>query len=113
MTPQPVPAATVFRDEGAHGSVTGVEPPFGNLETSFGESDLRSLGIAQGDRFDMRCRERTFALVLGDSVDEVAKGEWVGFVSLDGRLMVARYFASAAETSGCRPGDTVAISAGR
>ena len=103
---------TVFKDGVANGFVIGVEPPFGNLETSFIEADLRALGIAPGDRFTMRCRETTFTLVRSESVGEVAKGNWVAYLSLDGRLIVARSFASAAESSGCKVGDGVVASAG-
>ena len=35
--------------------------------------------------------------------------EWVGFFSLDGSLIVARIGSSAAEASGCKPGDSVVV----
>ena len=110
MASRAVAAATVVKDGGAYGTLTRVEPPFGNLETSFVESDLRSLGIAFGDTFHVRCREKTVPLVLGTSVDDVARGEWVAFFSLEGSLMVARYFGNAAEASGCEAGDGVFVS---
>jgi WD40 repeat protein len=105
----PPRVATVFRDDGGYGAVTGVEPPFGNLETNFVESDLRSLAIATGDTFHVRCREKSVPLLLGTSVDEVARGEWVAYFSLEGSLMVARYFGNAAEESGCKVGDSVFV----
>ena len=54
--PVPVPpsstsVATLFKDGGAYGIVTQVELPFGNLDTSFVESDVRSIGIASADSF--------------------------------------------------------------
>lgn len=101
--------ATVFKDDGAYGAVTGVEPPFGNLETSFVKMDLRSLGIASGDSFNIRCREKVFPLLLATSVDDVARGEWVAYFSLEGALIVARYFGNAAEESGCKARDSVFV----
>jgi len=110
MASRAVAAATVVKDGGAYGTLTRIEPPFGNLETSLVESDLRSLGIAFGDTFHVRCREKTLPLVLGTSVDDVARGEWVAFFSLEGSLMLARYFGNAAEASGCEAGDGVFVS---
>ena len=41
VEPASAPVATVFKDGGAYGTVTRVELPFGNLDTSFVESDVR------------------------------------------------------------------------
>ena len=105
-----VSIATVFKDDGAYGVVTSVEPPFGNLETSFVESDIRFLGIASGGSFHVRCREKTFAVLLGTTWGDVPRGEWVAFFSLEGTLMIARNSASAEEASGCKPGDSLFVS---
>jgi S-adenosylmethionine hydrolase len=81
--------------------------PFGNLDTSFVESDLRSLGIASGDAFYVRCRDQTFEIVLGRNFGDVARGEWVAFFPGAGPLKIARNFASAAQASGCQSGDSL------
>jgi uncharacterized damage-inducible protein DinB len=113
--PEPVAApsasvATVFKDGGAYGAVTRVELPFGNLDTSIVESDVMSIGIAPGDSFQVRCRDKTVDIKLGSSFEDVPVGEWVAVFSLQGSLRIARSFASAAEASGCKPGDTVFVS---
>jgi DinB family protein/S-adenosylmethionine hydroxide adenosyltransferase-like protein len=102
-------AATVFKDGGAYGTVTRVELPFGNLDTSFLESDVRSIGVAAGDAFQVRCREKAFDIILGRNFGDVPRGEWVALISLPGTLKIARSFASAAEASGCKAGDSVFI----
>jgi hypothetical protein len=102
--------ATVFKDGGAYGSVARVELPFGNLDTTFRESDFRSLGIGLGDHFQVRCREKTFDILLERDFRDVSRGEWVALISPQGVLKIARSFASAAETSGCKPGDNMFVS---
>ena len=98
-----------FKDRGAYGTVIRVEPPFGNVQTSFVESDLRSLGIAPGTPFQLRCRQNTFDVLLGQNFGDVPRGEWVAFLSPEGTLTLARNLASAAESLKCEPGDTVFI----
>ena len=101
---------TVFKDGGAYGAVTRVELPFGNLDTSVVESDARSIGIAPGDTFQVRCRDKTFDVVLGKTFADVPRGEWVAFFSVQGTLKIARNRASAAEASGCTAGDSLVVS---
>ena len=110
VEPASAPAATVFKDGGAYGTVTRVELPFGNLDTSFVESDVRSIGIAPGDTFHVRCRDKAVDIVLGSNFGDVPRGEWVAVFSLQDTLRIARNFASAAEASGCKAGDSLFIS---
>jgi hypothetical protein len=106
---QPLGVA-VFKDGGAYGTVTRVELPFGNLDTSFVESEIQSIGIAVGDSFQMRCRDRTFDVLLGKAFGDVPAGEWVAFSSPESTLKIARNLANAAEASGCNAGDTLFVS---
>jgi len=113
--PEPVPTpsasvATVFKDGGAYGTVTRVELPFGNLDTSIVESDVRSIGIAPGDSFQVRCGDKTVDIKLGSRFGDVPVGEWVAVFSLQGTLTIARNRASAADTSGCKAGDGLFVS---
>lgn len=107
---RPAPVGTVFKQGYAHGTVMRLEPPFGNLETSLVASDLRSLQISSGSSFDLRCREKTVTVLFGQHWADVPRGEWVGYLSLEGGLIVARNSANAGEASGCRPGDSVLVS---
>lgn len=106
---RPDPAATVFKDGRAYGNVVRLEPPFGNLETSFVESDLRALRITRGSSFEMVCRDKTLTPILGQHWSDVPRGEWVAYLSIEGNLIVGRNSASAFDASGCQPGDTVML----
>ena len=108
---RPALAATTFRDGGAHGTVIGPDPPFGNLETSFVEADIR----ANRDRQ----RRRVSGPVSGEGVPRhvrqvMGRGRRrrMGRVSFPGRYtsVPARNTASAAAASGCVAGDPVFIS---
>jgi hypothetical protein len=110
VEPTSASAATVFKDGGAFGTVTRVELPFGNLDTSILESDVQSIGIASGDTFHVRCRDTAIDIVLGNNFGDVPRGEWVAVFSLQGTLRIARNFASAAEASGCKAGDSLFVS---
>ncbi len=104
------PVATAFTDGGASGNVTAVQLPFGNLLTSFVETDLRSIGIESGDSFQVRCRDRTFNVLFGRGFGDVAAGDWVAFRSAQGTLTIARNLANAADASGCMAGDALFVS---
>jgi hypothetical protein len=106
--PQPLGVA-IFKDGGAYGTVTRVELPFGNLDTSFVESEMRSIGIVSGDTFQVRCHDGTFDVLLGSAFRDVPAGEWVAFASPEGTLKIARNLANAAEASGCKAGDTLFV----
>ena len=106
----PAAGATVFKDGGAYGTITRVEPPFGNLDTSLLDADVESLGIAIGNSFQVRCQDKVIDIVLASNYGDVPRGEWVAVVSMQGTLKIARSFASASEASGCKAGDSLFIS---
>ena len=110
VEPTSAPVATVFKDGGASGTVARVQLPFGNLITSFVEADFRSIGIAAGESFQLRCRDNTVNVLLGRGFGDVPLGEWVAFLSAQGTFTIARNFANAAETSGCMAGDGLFVS---
>jgi hypothetical protein len=106
---RPSAVASVFKEGGAYGTVMRLEPPFGNLETSFLESDLRYLQIVAGSSFDVRCRGNTFTVPLGQHWADVPRGGWVAYFSMEGGVIIARNSANASEESGCQPGDSVFV----
>src|SRR5687768_11216643 len=110
VEPTSATVATVFKDGGAVGTVARVEVPFGNLITSFVEADFRSIGIAAGQSFQLRCRDNTFNVLFGKRLADAPLGEWVAFLSAQGRFTIARNFANAAETSRCTSGDSLFVS---
>jgi len=96
----PAAGATVFKDGGAYGTITRVEPPFGNLDTSLLDADVESLGIAIGNSFQVRCQDKVIDIVLASNYGDVPRGEWVAVVSMQGTLKIARSFASARGVEG-------------
>lgn len=84
---------------------------FGNLETSFVGADLDRLGVQTGDQLVLRSGEQTVEVLLGESFFDVQMGEWVGFVSQTGRLMIGRSYASAASALELSVGDEIDIQA--
>ena len=60
----------------------------------------------------MRCREHTFAVLLGQIWTDVPRGEWVAYLSFDGAVIFARNSANANEQSGCQPGDSIFVTPG-
>jgi hypothetical protein len=110
---KPKSPTAAFKEGSVYGTVTRLEPPFGNLETSLVLSDLRAAGIVPTSRFDIRCRDKTFAVLLGDHWTDVSPGEWVAYLSMEGEVIVGRNGANASELSGCQAGDTVVVTPAR
>jgi len=98
-----------FRDGGGYGRIIEVEASFGNLQTSFVESDMSGLGIAAGASFSLRFGDTVYDVLFGKDFSDVSRGEWVAFVAPDGTLTIARNFASAHDACECSAGDMVFI----
>jgi N-acetylneuraminic acid mutarotase len=101
-----------FDDGGAYGRVLEIEQPFGNLRTNLIEGDLQRLGLSPGSRLILHIGTSDFPAILGKDFSDVARGEWVAFAMPDGRLTVARNFASAAEGCGCVAGAVIFLTPG-
>lgn len=87
-------SSAVFEDGTALGHVLSFDH-LGNIQTSFVASDLARLGLAVGDRFELTSGDKSVDVYLGESVFEARLGEWVAFVSLEGRLIVSRSYGRA------------------
>ena len=74
-----------------------VQPPFGNLTTSFVESDLQRLGLAIGDQFQVQIGDSSIEVVLGKDFSDVARGKWVALLMPAGTLSLAMNFSNAAQ----------------
>ena len=72
---------------------------------------MKGLEITSGNSFDVRCRENTFTVLLGQHFADVARGGWVASLSMEGGVIIARNSANASEQSGCQPGDSVFVTA--
>jgi pimeloyl-ACP methyl ester carboxylesterase len=111
MPNPPAISKAVFRNGGAHGSVTEVTSDFGNINTDFIIADLEKIGIDRRDTFTVKSGSNSVSVVLGTDYGDVSRGEWVAFISWEGMLRIARNFDNAAEGLGCKTGDSISIMA--
>ena len=98
-----------FRNGKAYAMVVGLGESYGNLYTQFVQDDLDRLGIRQGDKFIVGMGDRSFEVLLGKDYSDVPRGRWVAFLTAEGTLKIARNFADAAKTLGCKSGDEIHI----
>jgi len=103
------PSVAHFRDGKAHANVTGTSESFGNIYSQFVQHDLTALGIAEGSDFTVGMGDASFNIRLAKTYSDVPRGEWVAFIRADGKLQVARNYANASETLGCKAGDEIYI----
>lgn len=87
------PRIQIYVDESIHDSLGFIVSAFvfskDRLDGRVVEADFRSIGIAAGKSFQLRCRDNTFNVLLGRGFGDVPLGEWVAFLSAQG----ARYLA--------------------
>lgn len=102
-------STAIIRTGRAYGKVTGFSPAYGNIYTSFVTSDLNRFGVKKGDMFTVGFEEKAVPIKLAASYGDVPRGDWVAFFEADGFLKIARNFANAAETLGCKKDDTIYI----
>jgi hypothetical protein len=96
------------------GRITSIDPAFGNLRTSIGPRDLEALGLADGQPFRVAFPGRSEAALPVRQVASWAEpglesGDWISFIDADGRLLVARFAASASGSFDLQPDDTIRI----
>lgn len=100
-------SVALFKDGRAYAKVTGFSPAYGNTYTEFVTSDLNRLGVKKGDMFTVGLGKKEYPIKLGATYGDVPRGDWVAFFEADGFLKIARNFANAAETLGCKEGDMI------
>jgi S-adenosylmethionine hydrolase len=84
----------LFRDGAARGRIVSFDR-LGNVETSFVATDLERLGLTIGDHIEVVSGSKKVTALLGESVFEARLGEWVAFVSLEGRMIISRSYGRA------------------
>ncbi|HKI73327.1 MAG TPA: SAM hydroxide adenosyltransferase, partial [Pseudomonadales bacterium] len=93
------------------GTVTAVDPTYGNIDTDIGPERLVALGIKQGDSLVLAFNGKHFDVYVGAAYSDVPKGDWVAFVtSKTGKLRIARNLDNAARTLGISKGDSFSLS---
>jgi hypothetical protein len=102
-------STAIIRTGRAYGKVTGFSPAYGNIYTAFVASDLIRFGVKKGDMFTVGFEEKAVPIKLAASYGDVPRGGWVAFFEADGFLKIARNFANAAETLGCKKDDIIYI----
>ena len=91
--------------------VEAISEEFGNLDTNVPWEQVVELGLEQGSKFTIRFGDKRFEVALGTTYGDVERGAWVGFITDAGTLRLARNFDNAADTLGCKVGDTITITA--
>lgn len=102
-------SVATFRDGRAYATVTRVTSDFGNVYTQFVQADLARLDMTVGSRFKVGCGGKAFNVVLGKTYSDVPRGEWVGFLTAEGWLEIARNSDNAAKELGTNVGDVIWI----
>ncbi len=91
--------------------VESITEDYGNVDTNVSWEQVVELGLEQGSKFTIRFSDKTFEVQLGTTYGDVERGDWVGLITDTGVLRLARNFDNAADTLGCKVGDTIIITA--
>jgi len=102
-------AASASHHRHVDGVVRAIMSDYGNIDTSFEPADLQSIGVAKGDTFTVGFGDKEFEVYLGDTYSDVPRGDWVAFITADGKLRIARNFENAAQTLGVKEGDKITL----
>ena len=62
------------------GNVHEVSSNHGNLDTDIDESFVTEAGLQKGSKFLFTCNGQTFTATFGTTYEDVAQGDWVGFL---------------------------------
>jgi len=98
-----------FQHGGIYTSITGISREFGNLYTGIIEADLITRRITPESYLSVLFNDKSFKAYLGADYSDVPRGEWVGLLTAEGNLKIARNLENAAETLGAEVGDTIFI----
>ena len=101
------PRIQIYVDESIHDSLGFIVSAFvfskDRLDGRVVEADFRSIGIAAGKSFQLRCRDNTFNVLLGRGFGDVPLGEWVAFLSAQGARSTVPAAKASESTSTKRP----------
>jgi len=104
----------MYQDGGVHCRIVKVAVEFGNLHTDLTRADLDRLKLKPGEPFQVTFKDQAVHPMLGTTYGDVPREAWVAFLSTEGpekgTLEIARNFANASETLGCKQGDILIIS---
>lgn len=113
LPPHPRPSAMKKAATGGEAALTFINPQYGNVTFDFQTSDLAQLGLTPGSTFKLTRGAKSFAVKLGTTYRDVAKGEWVAFFDGEDRLLVAINGGNAADALGIKLGETATVSTGK
>ena len=95
--------AQAHEDKQIEGHIRNISPEYGNLNTSFTQADLDALELKLTGRFLIKVDDQQVLITLGKQYEDVAKGQWVGFIDWEGFLRIAILYGNAAEKLGVEP----------
>lgn len=88
------------------GVVLSLGQHFGNLNTDI---PMAALPLELGESFVVNCNSHSEMATLAADYADVHAGDWLGIENAEGHLQLAISFGDAANTLGCRVGDSVTI----
>jgi len=92
------------------GHIRNISAEYGNLNTSFTQADLDALEITLAGHFLIKVDQQQVLITLGEQYQDVAKGQWVGFIDWEGFLRVAIHYGNAADKLGAKPLSSLQLS---
>ena len=101
-------SGVVMADE-LNGTIVGISEDFGNLDTSFSQANIDTLGIELGSEYTLLHQDTSITVTLGSTYSDVAEGEWISFLDDRGKLRIARNLENAAATLNAKVGDAIAL----
>jgi S-adenosylmethionine hydrolase len=99
----------VFNAASATGTIRQMRPLYGNIYTSFVESDLMKLGIKIGSQFSLTKGEQSVVITFAKAYSDVPLKAWVAFIDSEGHVQLSRNYENAAETINAQIGDKLMI----
>jgi pimeloyl-ACP methyl ester carboxylesterase len=113
VAPDPGPS-TAVPHAGGHGfdtAVAEVDAVYGNILLEAQAPDFADAGIPPMTYCTVQAGGAAYRTLYGRTYTDVKNGEWVAFPDADGRTVLSRVFADAADTAALKVGDRVSIEA--
>ena len=105
---KPVSTA-IFEQGGALTAIKWIDPLYGNLYVELTAEDLTKLGIGFKEKFQIEYKGKSYSTLYGSTYNDVAVGEWVGFLTGDGTMQISCNYKNAGAKLNCQPGEKILI----
>jgi len=113
VPPDPGPSTALVEPE-AHSlgtRVAEVDAVYGNVLLEAQAADFAAAGIPPMTHFTLAAGGRSYRALYGRTYSDVKADEWIAFPDADGRTVLSRGFANAADTAHLKVGSLVTLTA--